>query len=157
MPIVGTPRVFQKKFAFTVEIERVAHAGFKSQSEIKAEVATVEQWEGGAIIPDKTPGRVTVSDVTLERGAANKDSDLYDWWLETVKMTANAGLPTPGYKRDVDTIQRDRDATVLRTWALAGAWPRVFIAGAWDNEADENVIESMTLALDTFEKREGSQ
>lgn len=157
MPIVGNPRIFQKKFAFIVEIERIAHAGFRKMSELSAEIAEVQQWEGGRLTPDKSPGRVTVADVTLERGVANRDSDLYLWWLEVVKMTANAGLVTPQYKREVDVNQLDRDASILRTWNLAGAWPKKFVAGEWDNEADENVIEMLTLAIDSFDLAEGSQ
>ena len=32
-----------------------------------------------------------------------------------------------------------------------GAWPVKFVAGSWDNESDENVIESVTLTYDFFE------
>lgn len=31
------------------------------------------------------------------------------------------------------------------------AWPVKFVAGGWDNEADGNVIESVTLSYDFFE------
>lgn len=155
MPVVGNPRIFHKKFAFVVEIERVASAAFTKMSSLEAEIAKVEQWEGGALIPDKSPGRVTVTDVTLERGVANGDSDLYQWWLEVVRMSANSGLPTPFYKRQVDTIQLDRDATVLRRWILDGSWPTKMVVGEWDNEADENVIEMCTLTFDTFDLIEG--
>jgi hypothetical protein len=31
------------------------------------------------------------------------------------------------------------------------SWPVKFVAGDWDNEADENVIESVTLTYDFFE------
>ncbi len=31
------------------------------------------------------------------------------------------------------------------------AWPIKFVAGEWDNESDENVIESVTLTYDFFE------
>ncbi|MFM2153008.1 MAG: hypothetical protein RL199_1443, partial [Pseudomonadota bacterium] len=34
---------------------------------------------------------------------------------------------------------------------LFRAWPVKFVAGAWDNESDENVIESLTLTFDYFE------
>jgi hypothetical protein len=34
---------------------------------------------------------------------------------------------------------------------LSRAWPVQFGAGDWDNEADENVIESVTLTYDFFE------
>lgn len=151
MAVVGTPRIFQKKFAFIVEIERIQSAKFTKCSELSAEIAKVEQWEGGSLTPDKSPGRVTMSDVTLERGVANGDSDLYDWWLDVVKVSANSGLKTPEYKREVDIIQLDRDQSVLIRWVLDGAWPTKMVVGEWDNEADENVVEMMTLTFDSFD------
>ncbi|MBC7172782.1 MAG: phage tail protein, partial [Polyangiaceae bacterium] len=30
-------------------------------------------------------------------------------------------------------------------------WPIKFVAGEWDNESDENVIEQVTLTYDFFE------
>ena len=47
-------------------------------------------------------------------------------------------------------MQQDRDGSPLRRWSLSGAWPVKFVAGAWDNESDENVIESVTLTYDFF-------
>jgi len=151
MTVTGTPRKFQKKFAFVVEIDRVGSPRFTKQSELSAEVAKVEQWEGGSLIPDKSPGRVTTTDVTWERGVADGDSDLYKWWLDVVRMSANKGLVTPLYKRQIDSVQLDRDTTPLRRWIIDGAWPTKFVAGDWDNEADENVVEAMTCTYDTFE------
>ena len=55
------------------------------------------------------------------------------------------------YKRNLDVVQQDRDGTTLRRWSLSRAWPVKFVAGDWDNEADENVIESVTLTYDFFE------
>jgi phage tail-like protein len=160
MAIIGNPRTFQKKFSFVVEIEGVAHAGFQKMSALEAEVARVEQWEGGTLIPDKSPGRVTVSDVTLERGVATNDGDLYVWFLDVVNMSAGVGnaggtgfgFATPFYKRQVDLVQYDRTGLLLRRWTLNNAWPNKFVAGEWDNEADENVIEMVTLSFDTFDK-----
>lgn len=48
-------------------------------------------------------------------------------------------------------MQQDRDGTTLRRWSLSRAWPVKFVAGDWDNESDENVIESVTLTYDFFE------
>jgi phage tail-like protein len=155
MAVKGTPRSFHKKFAFVVEIEGVAVAAFTKCSELSAEVAVVTQNEGGRLIPYKSPGRVTVSDVTLERGVANGDSDLYDWFLEVVTMSANSGLVDDEYKRSVEVIQLDRNGNVLRRWVLDGAWPTKMVVGEWDNDADENVVESVTLAIDTFDKLAG--
>ncbi len=39
----------------------------------------------------------------------------------------------------------------LRRWTLVRAWPVKFVAGEWDYESDENVIESVTLTYDFFE------
>jgi hypothetical protein len=48
-------------------------------------------------------------------------------------------------------VQQDRDGTTLRRWSLSRAWPVKCVAGEWDNESDENVIESVTLTFDFFE------
>jgi hypothetical protein len=38
-----------------------------------------------------------------------------------------------------------------RRWSLSRAWPVSFVAGDWDNESDENVIELVTLTFDFSE------
>ncbi len=48
-------------------------------------------------------------------------------------------------------MRQDRDGTTLRRWSLSRAWPTKFVAGEWDNESDENVIEQVTLTYDFFE------
>ena len=97
----------------------------------------------------EVPGRLTFADVTLERGAT-QDRDLFDW-LQDVAITASGlGLPDNGYKRNLDIVQQDRDGRTLRRWSLSGAWPVKFVAGEWDNESDENVIEGVTLTFDYF-------
>jgi phage tail-like protein len=149
MPILGTPRTFHKKFKFVVEIDDIASAGFQKCSELSVEVANIEYHEGGALIPNKSPGRLKFADVTLERGAT-KDHDLFDWMEQVADAAANAGLVEPKFKRNVDIVQQDRDGSTLRRWSIASAWPVKFVAGAWDNEADENVIESVTLTFDFF-------
>lgn len=150
MPIRGNPRSYQKKFLFVVEIEGVESAAFQSCSELSAEVAVIEQWEGGRQTPDKSPGRTSVSDITLERGATD-DLDLFEWFKEVIAIGANAGLVDNLYKRDMEIILLNRDGSVRRRWSVTGAWPTKFMAGEWDNDADENVIESVTLAIDGFD------
>ena len=48
-------------------------------------------------------------------------------------------------------IRQHRDGVTLRRWSLSRAWPIKFVAGEWDNESDENVIEQVTLTYDFFE------
>jgi phage tail-like protein len=150
MPTVGTPRSFHKKFKFIVQIDGFGSSGFQKCSELSMEIAKVEYFEGGSLIPNKSPGRVTFSDVTLDRGAT-KDKDMYEWARATTNVASNTGLVDDRYKRTLDIVQQDRDGRTLRRWRLLNAWPVKFNAGDWDNEADENVIESMTLTYDSFQ------
>jgi phage tail-like protein len=149
MAVIGKPRSFHKKFKFIVEIDSVGHAGFQKCSELSVEVANVQYFEGGTLIPNKSPGRLTFADVTLERGAT-QDKDLFDWFQDVANTASGLGLNDVEYKRNLDIVQQDRDGTTLRRWSLTGAWPVKFVAGDWDNEADENVIESVTLTYDFF-------
>jgi phage tail-like protein len=150
MAIIGQPRSFMKRFKFLVEVDNLGHSGFQKCSELSVEVANVQYFEGGSLIPNKSPGRLTFSDVTLERGAT-QDHELFDWFQDVVHTTSGLGLPDALYKRNLDIVQQDRDGTTLRRWSLSRAWPVKFVAGEWDNESDENVIESVVLTYDFFE------
>jgi hypothetical protein len=73
--------------------------------------ANVQYFEGGSLIPNKSPGRLTFSDVTLERGAT-EDRDLFGDWLQHVAITSSGlGLTDVNYKRNLDIVQQDRDTT----------------------------------------------
>lgn len=144
------PRSFHTKFKFLVEISQFGSAGFQTCSELSSELAEISYYEGGAIIPDKQPGRMTFADITLGRGATS-DRDMYDWLRQTGMAAANAGLPSPLFKRSGDIRQLDRSGMTLRRWTLHNLWCKKFVAGAWDNNADENVMETITLAYDYFE------
>lgn len=146
----GTSKVFHKKFKFVVEIDGVVSAGFQKCSELSVEIAKIEQHEGGSLIPNKSPGRATYTDITLERGAT-QDQDLFDWMSEIIDAAANIGTDDPDFKRDLDIVQQSRSGNELRRWNVARAWPTKFVAGDWDNDADENVIESVTLTYDYFD------
>ena len=150
MTVIGNPRSFHKKFKFVVEIDSLGSSGFQKCSELSVEVANVQYFEGGSLIPHKSPGRLTFSDVTLERGAT-QDHDLFDWFQDVAFASSGLGLTDPGYKRNLDIVQQDRDGTTLRRWSLSRAWPVKFVGGEWDNESDENVIEQVTLTYDFFE------
>jgi len=149
MSIIGQPRHFHTKFKFQIEIDGLGSAAFQSCSELKAEIAKIEYFEGGAITPDKQPGRLTISDITLER-AVTKDVDLYTWFQMTANAVVNGGLRSPMFKRQGSIVQYDRDNAVMRRWQLAGLWPVSYVGGAWDNNSDEFAMEQIVLSLDWF-------
>lgn len=151
MAVIGESRKIHSRFKYLIDCDGVASMGFQSCSALEAEVAKQEYYEGGSVIPDKQPTRVTVSDITLERGAASGDRDLYDWFSQVVDVAANSGLSSPEFKRSFDIVQQDRNNTELRRWTVYGAWPSKFVAGEWDNTSDDATIEQVVLTVDYFE------
>jgi phage tail-like protein len=152
MPALGSPRSFFNKFKFLVEIDGITYAGFSKCSELSVEAAEIAHHEGGTLIPDKSPGRLTFADITLERGATT-DLELYDWMEQVADASAGiggVGLIDPLYKRNLDIVQLDRNDAVLQRWSVVNAWPKKFVAGEWDNGSDEKVITMVTLAYDFF-------
>ena len=159
MPVIGAPRTHHDKFKFLVQIDGFDSAAFNKCSELSVEAAKIEYNEGGTLIPNKSAGRLTFSDVTLERGVA-QDDDMYDWFSEVADSSIQSslivgaglgvGLLDPLYKRDLDIMQQDRDGATLKRWRIFQAFPIKFTAGEWDNDADEKTIEMVTLTYDFF-------
>ena len=147
---IGQSKSFYRKFRFQVDIDGIGSSKWTKCSELSSETAKIEQWEGGSLIPIKGVGRITFSDVTLERGAT-ADRDLWNWYKETSDAAANAGDVDDDYKRNADIVQMDRDGKTLMRWNVANAFGIKFVAGEWDNGADENVMNSITLTYDYFD------
>ena len=51
-------------------------------------------------------------------------------------------------------VQKARDGSEVRRWRINNAWPKVYVPGEWDNEGNANVIEKLTLAIDSYELEE---
>ncbi len=150
--VLGTSRTYHKKYKFLVEIDGVTVAGFAKCSELSAEVAVTEQFEGGSLTPHQSPGRVKYTPVTLERGATD-DQDLWDWFKEVIDASSGVGEDDPAFKRNVTIVQQSRSGKRIRLWRLDEAWPTKFVGGEWDNSSDENVMESVTLTYRTFDQK----
>jgi phage tail-like protein len=150
MAVVGTPRTFDKKFAFQLAVDQFSWTGFSKCSELKLTIAQIKHYEGGTLLPEKSLGRGEFADVTLERGATRNDRDFYVWASQALSGSANLGVKETAYKRNADLVQLDRDGEVLKRYTLFGCMPVEYVAGEWDNSADENVIEKMVLAYDYF-------
>src|SRR3990172_6804347 len=122
-------------------------------SELKVEAAKIEYFEGGALIPIKDAGRLTFSDVTLERGATD-DFDFFNWMNDVgnaARGPGGVGVVSPNFKDDsLEIVQRDRDNSTIRSRHLIGAFPISYMAGDWDNTADEVVIEQLVMTYDFF-------
>jgi phage tail-like protein len=149
----GESRRIHEKFKFIVRSLRFGFTAFQKCSELSVEVAKIDYFEGGALIPIKDPGRLTYSDVTLDRGVSS-DFDFHNWFLNTADASrgpGGIGAISPQFKADdLSIVQRDRDNSRLREWNLVGSWPTKYTAGDWDNTADEVTIEQLVLTYDFF-------
>jgi phage tail-like protein len=151
MTIDGRPRTYHNKHEFLVAIDGFSYAGFQKCSQIKAMIAVIEHWEGGAQIADKSPGRTTFEPITLERGSTG-DLEMFDWFEQTSNAAANAGSVDPLFRRNGDILQLDRDGEPILRWPLVSAWPNEFVGGDWDNTVDEKVITSITIVFSYMER-----
>lgn len=152
MPTInGRARKHHKKYKFIVSIDGFGDSVWQSCSELSSETAVIETWEGGALTADKDPGRVTVADVTLVRGATDNE-DCWTWYKQVSNAAADSGDVDDAFKRSVDIVQQDRNGKTLRRWRLSMAWPKKFVAGEWDNTADENTMEQLVLCFKFFDR-----
>lgn len=149
--LIGEPRHFHTKHKFRLELDgfKNGDVAFAKCSELKVDVAEIAYYEGGMITPHKEPGRLTFSDITLER-AVTSDADIYNWLVDTANAATNSGIVSRRFKRGGFIVQYDRDNIVLRKWQLYGLWPKSVTVGAWDNGADELTMETVVLAFDYF-------
>jgi phage tail-like protein len=151
MPVVGTPRVFDKKFAFLLRLDGFSRFGFNKVSGLDVEIAQIKYYEGGSLLPQKSLGRAEFKDLVCERGAC-QDFDAYVWMSSALNAAANIGLREPLYKRNGTLWVLERDGSIAKEYMLFGVFPVMFSAGEWDNNADETVIEKLTLAYDYFQR-----
>lgn len=154
----GANREVHTKHKFLVQTQKLGFAAFQKCSELSYEIAKIEYFEGGALIPIKVPGRITFSDVTLERGSS-ADRDFHKWGLQVAdaskggpgKFVGGQGARASVFKTDDVAIQSaDTTNMILREWTLYGAWPIKYVSGDWDNTTDDVVIESLTLTYDHY-------
>lgn len=155
MPVIGVPREVHGRFKFAIEIDGFQAAFFQRMSELSVEAGVVEYREGGSLIAIKQPGLLTFPAVTLERGTS-LDADFDAWMLEVADASAGTppgvGLNAPAFKRNLSLIQRDRDNSELLRYDLFNAWPSKYVAGEWDNTANEVTIEMLQLEYDFFQR-----
>jgi len=160
--LINGQRELFPKHQFLVLVAGGWSATFQKMSELSLELTKIEYHEGGNLIPWKLPGRASVPDITLERGASTS-SAFYNWMKLMANISAGGGSGQRGtaananaaYRKQIKILQLDRSGNAggaLRIWELRNAWPVKFVAGDWDASTDDVVIESLTLAFDSFRK-----
>lgn len=146
----GQARSYHQKFLFLVEIDGITYSGFRKASSVEGEFDTITHREGGVLIAQKDPGLLNFPDLTLEQGATD-DLELFNWFKETADAAQNAGLRDFLFKRSLDIVSLNRDRTPRRRTRIYEAFCKKFVAGEWDNDASEHVIQQVVLAYKRFD------
>jgi len=154
MALAAAPVLVKQRFRFVVEVGAlealgVLRARFRTCSELAVEAAQSVIFHGGSVIPFKMPGRLTMTDVTLDIGATS-DGKLFGWFAQSAIGVGIGGTSGFAFKRPVSIVEKDRSNATLNRWHLANAFPVRFVAGDWDNESDDFTIQQVTLSYDLF-------
>jgi phage tail-like protein len=140
------------KFLFEVEdaTSGFTTSKFQKGSGLETTVGIGEYAEGGAFVNMKEPGRLTISNFTLERGVS-EDESFYQWCLEVCDFLAHqpegAGLLTKNLLRDLTVLQKDRTQVTRVEWPMKSAFPARWNPSDWDNTVDDVQIEELELAI----------
>jgi len=151
MPVIGTPRRFDLKYRFRVEIDGIGSAAYKSCSEFTATLGEGLLWQGGAMTPIKETTRLTFADITLERGAS-RDLDLWNWFKQGADAAADRGLPSPATRRHGSVVQYDRASVPVERHDFFDAACKEYSGGDWDNDSDDFRMERVVLSIRFFER-----
>lgn len=150
--MAGKARRYYDRFKFLVEIDGITQTGFQKVSGLTGKVGVIEHKEGGALLPDKTPGMVSYDDLTLEFGATD-NQEFYNWWSTVIDAAQGVGGADPdAYKRNLSVIQLDRAGNEAERWNVFGAWVKEFTPGEYDNTSEEKTMRKVVLAYDYFVK-----
>jgi phage tail-like protein len=103
-------------FAFLVEIDGLAVAGFSEVTGLRAELETQDYREGGVNeYIHRLPGPVRhPTNLTLLRGMTDA-TDLWNWWSDTAAGRIE--------RRNTSVLLLGADREPVRRWDIVGAYP----------------------------------
>lgn len=143
----------RKKFPWSVEFEGLEPA--LVQKVQLPELSVDVQEHGVSNIVVKTGGMVKVGDCVLSKLMfMNKNENWAYNWLREVSdpETGVVGLPSQ-YKKNGYIIFYGPDMeSVLEKWQIIGAFPKTLSKEELDRAATENLIEVVTLSVDTVKR-----
>ncbi len=101
--------------------------------------------------PIKETTRLTVADITLERGSS-RDLDLWNWFKQGADAAADRGLPSPTTRRHGSIVQYDRAGVPVERYDFYDAACKEYSAGDWDNDSDDFRMERVVLSIRYFDR-----
>jgi phage tail-like protein len=136
------------KRRFSVEVDGVSVAGFRSVDLPRRSTELVDYEEGGDGAQRTVGGRTEYEDLTMERGVMKDDSTLWDWRKDIEQGKVDEGRKT------VRVSLQDEEGTARMTWEFTNAWPRGYEPPELDTTADSDDVatESVTVVFDEMKR-----
>jgi phage tail-like protein len=142
-----------RNFRFLVEIGGDTVGGFSKVTIPGHKVETIPYREGGQNDTQrKLPGQSTFEPCVFERGMTD-DASFSEWIKEIFDIDLDADEAqgsNSGFRRNVVIKMRAKDRSVVRTWTLLRAWPAAHEPGELDANANEVMIEKLTLEYEGY-------
>jgi phage tail-like protein len=138
-------------YRFMIEINDVAEEGtiaghFRSMSGLSSKQEVIEYRMGGDRSIRRKPGRVSFSNLVLEKGFTNDDEayyTLFDWHREMVNGDKS--------KKDGSIVMLDHNGNERIRWNFFNAWPVSWEGPGLAAGAGETAIEKLELAVEWVE------
>ena len=132
-------------YRFYVEIKDVADGSssiaghFKSMSGLSSKQEVIEYRMGGDRSIRRKPGRVSFTNLVLEKGFTSDDT-LFNWHREMVNGDKK--------KKDGAVVLLGHDGTETIRWDFFGAWPVTWEGPGLAAGAGETAVEKLELAVE---------
>lgn len=100
----------------------------------------------------KTAGRVTVSNLVIEKLITTSGSDTwaFDWLMACQDPKLGGGNIPTVYKETVVVSELAEDGvTVLNTNIYDGVWPTKITGLEFDRQSSDNIVEKVEFSVDT--------
>jgi phage tail-like protein len=129
-------------YNFSVELDGLTRAGFKTCSGLDTTIAVTPYREGTEKVLNQRalPGLVTFSNITLTRGIT-MDRALFDWHDQIVQ-----GTPIANVRKSISIMLLDNQTNVKIRWDLINAWPSKWSGPSFDAGSEAIGIETLEIA-----------
>jgi len=141
----------RKKYNFSIQITPDPINPFQFQKVTNPDIEIEQTAHGDTNHDVKTPGRITIGNILLDKLQPSDQADSYFWaWLDTCQSSMIGGGAPPEIVKKAVTITEfaEDGATVLNTWVWFGVWPCKINGQEWDRQSSDNTVESVELCID---------
>lgn len=133
---------YLEAYRFLVELDSVTVGSFKTMAGLSTKQEVIEYKLGGDKSVRRKPGRVSYSNITLERGFST-DSALWDWRKKIIDGEAD--------RRSGSVVFLNSDGSEARRYNFFRAWPIGWDGPSTAAGGSDTAIEKLELAVEWVE------